>query len=124
MEIDYQIEEKISSKGGRVNYEIFRGMDNIFQLAFRTGEIWELIDHIFELWENVGIKSQKVKRSKPLICTNNKSGPEMKLLPEYMTITTWISMQGVKDEKLVKTILSHVKSRELSLEEMFEEFLK
>ena len=29
MEISYQIEEKISSKGGRVNYEIFIGMDNI-----------------------------------------------------------------------------------------------
>ena len=29
MEISYQIEEKISSKGGKVNYEIFRGVDNI-----------------------------------------------------------------------------------------------
>ena len=74
MEISYQIKEKISSKGGRVNYEIFRGMDNIFPLAFRTGEIWELIDKIFELWKNVCIKSQKVKKSKPLICSNNKLG--------------------------------------------------
>ena len=92
MEIGYQIKEKISSKGGRVNYEIFIGMDNIFQLTFRSGQIWELIDQIFELWENVGIKSQKVKNSKPLICTNSKSGPEMKLLPEYMTISPWRSM--------------------------------
>ena len=34
MEISYQIEEKITSKGGKVNYEIFRGMDKIFQLEF------------------------------------------------------------------------------------------
>ena len=30
MEIGYQIEEKISSKVGNLNYEIFRGLDNIF----------------------------------------------------------------------------------------------
>jgi len=30
----------------------------------------------------------------------------------------------MKDEKIVKTILSHVKSGELSLEEMSEEFQK
>lgn len=30
MEIDYQIEEKIIAKCGKVNFEIFRGMDNIF----------------------------------------------------------------------------------------------
>ena len=43
-------------------------MDNIFQMAFVTREIWELFDNIFELWENVSIKSQNVKKSKPLIC--------------------------------------------------------
>ena len=124
MEIGYQNEEKISLKGGKLNQEIFRGMDNICQLEFITREIWELIDQIFELWENVGIKSQKVKKSKPLICSNSKSGPKMKILPEDMTITPWRSMEGVKDEKLVKTIFSRVKSGELSMEEMFEEFLK
>ena len=99
-------------------------MDNIFQLAFRTGEIWKLIDQNFDLWENIGIKSQKVKKSKPLICTNSKLDPEMKFLPEDMTITPWRSMQGVKDEKLFKTILSLIKSGELLMEEMSEEFLK
>ena len=39
MEIGYQIEEKINSKDDRVNTDLFRGIDNIFQLAFRTGEI-------------------------------------------------------------------------------------
>ena len=69
-----------------------------------------MINHIFELWENIGIKGHKVKKYKPLISTNNKSGLEIKLLLEDMNITPWRSMQGVKDEKLVKTILSHVKS--------------
>ena len=48
----------------------------------------------------------------------------MKLLLEYMNITTWREMPGLKDEKLVKTILSCVKSGELSIEEMSKEFLK
>jgi len=54
------------------SYDLFRGVDNIFQLAFRTREIWELINEIFSMWENIDIKNQKVKKSKPLICSNSK----------------------------------------------------
>lgn len=38
MEIGYQIEEKTNSKGGKgnKNSDLFRGVYNIFQLAFRT----------------------------------------------------------------------------------------
>lgn len=117
-------EEKINSKGGKGDKfnDLFRGVDNIFQLAFRTGEIWELINEIFIMWENIGIKNQKVKRYKPLTCSNSKLGPEMKQLPKDMTITPWRALQGVNDEKLVKAILSRVRSGELSLEEMSEEF--
>src|ERR1700733_1711118 len=43
MKIGYQIEEKSNSKDDKVNFDIFRGMDNIFQLEFRTRDIWELI---------------------------------------------------------------------------------
>jgi len=59
-----------------------------------------------------------------LICGNIKLAPEMKHLPDDMTITPWRAMQGVKDEKIVKTIVSRVRSGELSLEEMSEEFQK
>ena len=124
MEIGYQIEEKINSKCGRVNTDLFRGIDNIFQLAFRTRDVWKLIDEIFNMWEDIDIKNQKVKKSKPSICGNSKLAPEMKQLPNDMTITPWRAMQGVKDEKIVKTILSRVRSGELSLEEMSEEFQK
>ena len=97
-------------------------MDNIFQLAFRTREIWGLIDETFERWENISIKNHKVKKSKPIICTNSKTGPEMKQLPKDMTITPWRTMQGVKDDKLVKLVLACVNSGELSMEEMCAEF--
>ena len=46
----------------------------------------------------------------------------MKQLLEDMTITLWRALQGVKDEKLVKAILSRLRSRELSLEEISEKF--
>ena len=48
----------------------------------------------------------------------------MKQLLEDMTITPWRALQGVKDEKIVKAILSCVRSGEISLEEMSEEFQK
>ena len=53
MEIGYPIEEKINSKDGKGDKfsDLFRGVDNIFQLEFRTGEIWELINEIFSIWE-------------------------------------------------------------------------
>ena len=93
-------------------------------MAFRTSDVWKLIDEIFSMWEDIAFENQRVKKSKPLICSNNKSTPELKQLPDDMTITPWRAMQGVKDEKIVKTILSRVKSGELSLEEMSEEFQK
>ena len=83
-----------------------------------------MIDEIFEWWENISIKNQKVKMSKPIICINSKTGPEMKQLPEDMNITLSRKMQGVKDEKLVKLVLARVNSGELSMEEMCAEFQK
>lgn len=46
METGYQIEDKINSKGGKLNSQLFKGMDKIFHLVFRTCEIQELIDEI------------------------------------------------------------------------------
>ena len=83
-----------------------------------------MIDDIFTLWENVGIKNQRVKKAKPLICGTSKTSPVIKNLPDDMTITPWRSIQGVKDDKLIISILSHVRSREFSMEEMCDEFKK
>ncbi len=124
METSYQIEDKINSKSGKVNSNLFRGMDNIFQLTFRTREIWEQIDEIFDMQENIVIKNQKVKKSKPIICTKSKTGPEMKKLLDDMTITPWRTLQGVKNDGLFKSILCCVKLGEFSLDNMCSEFQK
>ena len=56
--------------------------------------------------------------------SSGKAGPDIKNLPEDMTITPWRTMQGVKDETLIATILSRVNSGELSMEEMCSELDK
>ena len=35
-----------------------------FQLAFRDGEVWDLEDQIFTMWENKEVKGQRLKKSK------------------------------------------------------------
>jgi hypothetical protein len=83
-----------------------------------------LIDEIFTLLENINIKNQRVKKDKPLICGTSKTCTDIPNLQDDMPITPWRSIQGVKDEKLIITILSCVRSRELSMEKMCDEFKK
>jgi hypothetical protein len=104
--------------------DIFRAVDSYFQLGFRNGQVWDLIDEIFTLWANISIKNQRVKKAKPLICDTSKTGPDIKTLLDDMTITRWRSIQGVKGDKLIITILSCVRSGEFSMEEMCDEFKK
>ena len=76
------------------------------------------------MWDNIGIKNQKVKKIKSFEWSSGQGGPGVKNFPEDMTITPWRELQGVKDEKNISTNLSRVKSGELSMEEMCNEFEK
>ena len=40
-----------------------------------------------------------------MICGTSKIGPDIKNIPDDMTITPWRKMQGVKDEKHIIAIL-------------------
>ena len=70
-----------------------------------------MIDEIFTLWKNISIKNQKVKKAKPLICGTSKTCHEIKNLPDDMNIKPRRSIRGVKDDNLIITILSRVRSR-------------
>jgi hypothetical protein len=83
-----------------------------------------LINEILTLWKNVGIKNQRVKKAKPLICGTSKTNPDIKNFPDDMTITPWRPIQRVKNDKLIISILSRVRSGELAMEEMCDEFKK
>ena len=51
------VDDQVKS-GGIRKYESW------FQLSFRDGEMWELQDQIFTIWENKGVKGQRQKKSK------------------------------------------------------------
>jgi hypothetical protein len=124
MEIGFPIDEESVKVKNRKGSDAFRVVDNYFQLGFKNGQISDLEDDIFNLWENISIENQKVRKYKPLIGSTSKTCPEIKNLPDDMTITPWRMMQGVKDEKLAIVILSRVSSGELSMEEIYDEFKK
>jgi hypothetical protein len=93
-------------------------------LRFIIGHVWDLIDEIFTRCKNISIKNQRDKKAKSLICGTSKTGPDIKNILDDMTIKPWISIQVVKGDKLIITILSRIRSRELSMEEMCDEFKK
>ena len=48
----------------QVKFEGIRKYESWFQLAFTDGEVWELQDKIFTMWENKEVKGQRQKKSK------------------------------------------------------------
>jgi len=97
--------------------------DNFFQLAFRDGEIWEMQEHIFNLWEQGKLKGQKMLKA-PSISRGGKAKADEAIKPLLidMKITSWRSMQGIRDTSLINHILARVKAENISLEEMGAEF--
>ena len=118
MEICFPIKEDDVKRKGLKGSDASRAIDNYFQLAFRMGPIWELIEEIFNKWDNIGIKNQKVKKIKVVAWSSGQGGPDVKNLSEDMTITPWRALQGAKDETLISIVFSRVKSGQLSMKEM------
>ena len=87
MEIGIPIKEDNVKQKNDKGSDAIRVVDRYFQLAFRVGKTWDLIEDIFILWENIGIKNKKVKKIKVVPGTSGKSSPKVKNLPEDMTIT-------------------------------------
>ena len=50
--------------------------------------IWDLIEEIFNMWDNIGIKNEKVKKIKAAAWSCSQGCPDVKNFPEDMTITT------------------------------------
>ena len=57
MAIGFPIKEDDVKQKGLKGSDAFRVVDNYFQLAFRMGPIWDLIEDIFNMWDNIGIKN-------------------------------------------------------------------
>ena len=49
MEIGFPLDDENAKEKNHKGSDIFRVVDNYFQLGFRTGHVWDLIDEIFTL---------------------------------------------------------------------------
>eukprot|EP01018_Ginkgo_biloba_P013093 Gb_10123 [translate_table: standard] len=122
MEVGIVIHEKDTKRKS----DMLRAVDSQFQLAWHTGYVWDIIDNIFSMWDEFKVKGQKMKKMKKDLysCSSSKSIPTLLPLPDDMSPSPWRCLQGIKDEKILISILSRVKSTDLSLNEMAEEFTK
>ena len=68
LKVGIAVDESMRSEG-------LRKYDSWFQLAFRSGEVWDLQDRMFSMWEWKEVKGQTVKESK----TGSTSGDEVKV---------------------------------------------
>ena len=57
MEIGFPLDDENAKEKNRKGSDVFRAVDNYFQLGFRIGQVCDLIDEIFTLWENISIKN-------------------------------------------------------------------
>ena len=82
------------------------------------------------MWENKEVSGQKQKKSKvdPQLELHGSKAKKIDLTIEEaaddMKLTPWRSLQGIKDETLLVSVLSRVVSKELSLDEMVTELNK
>jgi hypothetical protein len=67
-----------------------------------------LIDETSSSCENIGIKNQKVKRSKAFVVSNGNTYLEFMYMLEDMGTIAWRLILGVKYETLITTTLSCV----------------
>ena len=122
LEVGITVDESTKSEG-------LRKYDSWFQLAFRIGEVWDLQDRIFSMWEHKEIKGQKSKKAKldpqvEMKSKSRKSDLVIEELAEDMKLLPWRSLQGIKDDRLLISVLSRVAAKEFSLDEMVTEFQK
>ena len=107
-----------------------RKYESWFQLAFRDGDVWDLQDQIFTMWESKEIKGQRQKKSRvdPQLelksTTTKKIDLTIEEATDDMKLSLWRAIQGIKDEQLLVSVLSRVVAKEISLEEMVTEFNK
>ena len=96
---------------------------------FRIGEVWDLQDRLFSMWERKEIKGQRSKKAKldpqvEMKSKSRKSDLVIEELIEDMKLLPWRSLQGIKDDRLLIYVLSRVVTKEFSLDKMVAEFQK
>jgi hypothetical protein len=106
--------------------------DPLFQIAFRTGKVWDVQEEIFGMWNRFELKNQKkqISPKKPKVLKVGKGKtqathrwPLLKLAGE-LQLSNWRGLQGISNEAVILGILGRVKRKVISLEEMNQEATK
>ena len=90
LEVGIAVDESTRSEG-------LRKYDSWFQLDFRSGEVWEVQDRIFSMWERKEVKGQRSKKAKldlqvEMKSKSRKSDLIIEELPEDMKLLPWRSL--------------------------------
>ena len=91
--------------------------------------MWDLQDKIFSMWERKEVKSQPSKKAKvdPQVEIKSKSCKSdliIEELPKGIKLLPWRSLQVIKTNRLLISVLSRVVAKEFGLEELVIEFQK
>lgn len=100
--------------------------DHMFQIAFRTGEIWDLQEKIFDMWQKFDTLGQKKQASPtkpkgPKAKPARQSAKTMKKVSGDLNIGHWRALQGLPSGDQVKRLLLRVVNRVISIEQMSHE---
>lgn len=87
LEISFPIDDKNGKEKNHKVSDAFKVVDNFFQLVFKSEKTLSLIDMIFNMWENISVKNQNIKKYESLTCNHSKKGLGNKNLPQEMVIT-------------------------------------
>lgn len=107
--------------------------DPMFQVAFRTGELWSLQDQIFSMWQKFEILGQAkpILPRQPATTATGKSKAKpkpltaqqikMNKLSGHLNLRVFRALQGLTNQEHVKRLLNRVIGKKISLEQMFKE---
>jgi hypothetical protein len=115
------MEVQFKDWGSREDTQVLNANDNLFQLAFWRGAIWDKVVEIMRLWEECEIKGQKIKKVPKTKKANKSLKLNTKDPADDMKLIKWKSMQPLKDQEVVTPVLQRVILGELSLQEMRQE---
>jgi hypothetical protein len=117
-ELKYRCCAELGLKVNLDNRDSLSKYDPMFQIAFRTGEIWDLQDKIFTMWINFETLGQK-KAVSPVKKGKQTSRPaSVKKLSGELNLVQWRALQGINGEAQLARLLRRVVNRSLSLEGM------
>lgn len=103
--------------------------DPTFQIAFQTGEIWDLQDRIFTMWQKFDVLGQPKQmvpkkanstgkgKAKPLTVKEVK----MNKLSGDLNLHAFRALQGLSNKEHVKRLLNRVIGKVITLDQMFKE---